>query len=59
MQLTNKYGSPSLEDIERVARDVNSKLVESLGEDLAGEIEIGMSSPVRSIQALSLVCGPA
>jgi hypothetical protein len=47
VQLTNKYGSPALDDIERLARGVNSKLEESLGEDAAGEIEIGISSPVR------------
>lgn len=47
VQLTNTYGSPTMDDIERIARGVNSKLIESLGEEAAGQIEVGMSSPVR------------
>lgn len=47
MQLTDKYGSPTLEDLQNVAAAVNARVLEQLGEDAAGEIEVAVSSPVR------------
>lgn len=47
MQLTNEYGSPSLDDIALVARRLNAEMTLALGEDLAGQIETDVSSPVR------------
>jgi hypothetical protein len=47
LQLTDVYGSPSLEDIKDVARKVSATLEEALGEEASGEIEVSISTPVR------------
>lgn len=46
VQLTNEYGSPSLDDISLVARRVNAEMELAMGEDEAGKIETDISSPV-------------
>eukprot|EP00892_Ulva_mutabilis_P000056 jgi/Ulvmu1/10050/UM059_0100.1 len=44
-KLTDKYGSPNLGDLQAVGAAVNVRLLEQLGEDAAGEIEVAVSSP--------------
>ena len=44
-KLTNKYGSPSLDEVGKFSRDLNVELEKNLGEEKAGEIEIEVSSP--------------
>jgi len=44
-KLTNKYGSPSLDEVGLFSRNLNNELEASLGEETAGEIEIEVSSP--------------
>lgn len=44
-KLTDQYGSPSLDEIEQFSVAFYTKLEESLGEDMAGSIEIEVSSP--------------
>jgi hypothetical protein len=46
MQLTDPYGSPSLDDIQLVSKRVNAHLLESIGQEAAGDIEISISTPV-------------
>lgn len=48
MQLTDKYGSPTLGDLQSVTSAVNTGVLEKLGEQAAGEIEVAVSSPVSS-----------
>ena len=58
MQTTDKFGSPSVDELQVVACDVNEKLIVKLGEELAGTVEINMSSPVRYqiVQTSALSC---
>lgn len=62
VQLTDKYGSPTLGDLQSVTAAVNSGMLERLGEDAAGEIEVAVSSPVSSTTARMhdtvTLCGP-
>lgn len=51
VQLTDKYGSPTLGDLQSVTAAVNSGMLDRLGEDAAGEIEVAVSSPVSSTTA--------
>jgi ribosome maturation factor RimP len=44
-KLTNKYGSPSLDEVGQFSRDLNQELETIMGEEKAGEIEIEVSSP--------------
>lgn len=44
-KLTNKYGSPSLDEVGLFSRNLNIELEALMGEDQAGEIEIEVSSP--------------
>jgi len=44
-KLTDKYGSPLLEDIEGFSRRFGAKLEEALGAEKAGEIVMEVSSP--------------
>jgi ribosome maturation factor RimP len=44
-KLTDQYGSPSLDEIEQFSVAFYTKLEEALGEDMAGSIEIEVSSP--------------
>lgn len=48
VQLSNTYGSPTLDDINAVAHSVNKRLQEAIGEEASGDIEICISSPVCS-----------
>ncbi|CAG9465848.1 unnamed protein product [Pedinophyceae sp. YPF-701] len=42
---SDPYGSPSLDDMESFARDFNARFEASVGETVAGEIEVEVSSP--------------
>ena len=44
-KLTNEFGSPSLDEVGGFSRKLNAALEVSLGEAVAGEIEIEVSSP--------------
>jgi ribosome maturation factor RimP len=44
-KLTNKYGSPSLDEVGLFSRNLMIELVALMGEEKAGEIEIEVSSP--------------
>jgi ribosome maturation factor RimP len=44
-KLTNKYGSPSLDEVGTFSRNLNVELEAVMGEEAAGEIEIEVSSP--------------
>lgn len=44
-KLSNKYGSPSLEEIKDFSRVLNKELEAEMGEEEAGTIEIEVSSP--------------
>lgn len=47
MQLEDKYGSPSLDDVTLFARAFYRELEDTLGEEEAGTITVEVSSPVR------------
>lgn len=47
LQLEDRYGSPSLDDIVAFSRDFNQELSLVLGEEAAGALEVEVSSPVR------------
>merc|ERR1711976_39219 len=44
-KLEDEFGSPSIEDITNFSRAMNVGLEEALGEDVAGDLEIEVSSP--------------
>lgn len=44
-KLSNQFGSPSLEELEELSACFNSALEASLGVELAGQLEVEMSSP--------------
>lgn len=44
-KLSDQYGSPSLEELEDLSACFNTALEASLGSELAGQLEIEMSSP--------------
>lgn len=46
VQHEDRYGSPSLEEIEAFSRRFYGELVTSLGEEAAGIITVEVSSPV-------------
>lgn len=43
--MADKYGSPSLDDIERFSRELSQRLSALLGEEAAGSLEVEVSSP--------------
>lgn len=44
-KLTDKYGSPSLDEIGEFSKDFNESLESAIGEDAAGQLEVEVSSP--------------
>lgn len=46
-QLADRYGSPSMEEVEKFCRAFNADFEAALGEEEAGDVEIEVSSPVR------------
>ena len=43
-KLSDRYGSPSLDDVSAFSREFAHRLSEALGEEAAGEIEVEASS---------------
>lgn len=43
--MTDRYGSPSLDEVESFSRSLVASLEDSMGEEEAGQIEIEVSSP--------------
>ena len=44
-KVENKYGSPTLDDIEAFSRKYNAVLEEELGQEVSDDIEVEVSSP--------------
>ena len=48
MQPADRFGSPSSEDLDSFVRDFNAAFEEALGEELASDIAVEVSSPVST-----------
>lgn len=55
LQMTNTYGSPSLDELEAVSQEVSYQLDSLLGPEDAGTIEVMLSSPVCCLSSQSRV----
>ena len=51
LQISDRYGSPSMDEVETFARAFNQDLEAALGEEEAGAITVEVSSPVSASPA--------
>jgi hypothetical protein len=48
LQPADRFGSPSSEDLDSFVREFNAAFEEALGEELANDIAVEVSSPVSN-----------
>ena len=53
LQLKDKYGSPSLDEVSLFSREFYNALEAKIGEQAAGELSVEVSSPVSPLPSLS------
>ena len=58
LQISDRYGSPSMDEVELFARAYNRGLEAALGEEEAGAVTVEVSSPVSTKSQLSCLYKP-
>jgi ribosome maturation factor RimP len=48
LQLDDKYGSPSLDEVSKFSQEFSRALDAKIGEEAAGKLSVEVSSPVSS-----------
>jgi hypothetical protein len=58
VQPSDRFGSPSSEDLDAFVREFGAAFEEALGEELAGAVSVEVSSPVSAQPAASVCARP-